>query len=185
MSKTKLLSRLDAFSTSRKSFVDQLNRLTPEQLSTRPTPGSWSILEIVEHLVLAEKSVFKDFPEPESLIPTKKGLSNHLLYQVVVFVLRSRRIKVDVPDRKMKPTGQTALSDLLESWNQNQTWLREFILNLSPPDLEKAVFAHPVSGPITPSQAIYMLQIHFDKHMHQIEGILSVLDSQRQEQSTG
>ncbi|MBX2818827.1 MAG: DinB family protein [Rhodothermaceae bacterium] len=185
MIKTKLLSRLDAFSIDRQSFVNQLNQLTPEQLSTRPTPGSWSILEIVEHLVLAEKIVFKGFPDPESLIPIKKGLSNRLLYRVVIFILKSRRFKVDVPDKNMKPTGLTSLSDLLGSWNQNQIWLREFILNRSQPDLKKAVFIHPVSGPITPSEAIYMLQIHFDKHMHQIQGILSTLETQHREKSTG
>ena len=183
MSKTKLLSRLDAFSASRQSFVNQLTQLTPEQLSTRPAPGAWSIIEIVEHLVLAEKIVFKDFPDPVSLIPARKGLSNRLLYQVVIFVLKSRRFKVEVPDKNMNPAGQTSLGDLLDSWDQNQTWLSEFIQYLSPPDLEKAVFSHPVSGPITPSQAIYMLQIHFDKHMQQVQDILSVFESQRQEQS--
>jgi|GEM_PF-622091 len=185
MSKTKLLSRLDAFSTSRQSFVNQLSQLTPEQLSTRPNPGAWSILEIVEHLVLAEKIVFKISPRAEPLTPAKKRLSNRLLYRVVIFVLKSRRSKVDVPDKNMNPAGQTSLTDLLDSWDQNQIWLREFIQNLSPHDLKKAVFAHPVSGPITPSQAIYMLQIHFDKHMHQIQGILSELKTQHQEQSAG
>jgi hypothetical protein len=42
-------------------LIDEVTGLTPAQLQFRPAPGAWSILEVVEHLVVAEPIYWQDF----------------------------------------------------------------------------------------------------------------------------
>ena len=48
------LSRLERRT---RRLLDELCTWTPEQLRFRPSPVSWSALELIEHLMLAERAV--------------------------------------------------------------------------------------------------------------------------------
>jgi DinB superfamily len=52
----RLDQRLRAFNEMRGALLDEMEALDPAKLVARPRVGKWSILEIVEHLVLAERS---------------------------------------------------------------------------------------------------------------------------------
>src|SRR5512134_2180350 len=41
-------------------FVDEISRLSPAQLAFRPTPGSWTILEVIDHLVVVAPIYWQD-----------------------------------------------------------------------------------------------------------------------------
>ena len=41
-------------------LVDEVSGLSPAQLQFRPAPGSWSILEVLDHLVVAEPIYWQD-----------------------------------------------------------------------------------------------------------------------------
>jgi hypothetical protein len=57
------LRRLDA---KRAACLDRLQELPPGRLTARPRPDKWSILEIVDHLVVSERLVFQGSPIPSS-----------------------------------------------------------------------------------------------------------------------
>lgn len=42
-------------------LADEVSGLSPAQLRFRPAPGTWSILEVVEHLAIAEPIYWQDF----------------------------------------------------------------------------------------------------------------------------
>src|SRR3954447_6600294 len=48
---------IQAFDDQRRALLDELAPLPPEVLKAKARPDQWSILEIVEHLVLSEKYV--------------------------------------------------------------------------------------------------------------------------------
>ena len=57
----------------------------------RPNPRlEWSILEIIEHLILAERAVLQGLPEPSRLSERERRLKHRFGYVIVMFVLTQR-----------------------------------------------------------------------------------------------
>ena len=46
--------------TTASSFVDEVSRLSPAQIAFRPTPESWTILEVIDHLVVVGPIYWQD-----------------------------------------------------------------------------------------------------------------------------
>jgi hypothetical protein len=73
----------------------------------------------------------------------------------------------------MVPDGNTSLSELRHQWEENLSWLRDYLDTLRPEDLQRAVFRHPIAGPMTVAQTIHMARLHFDVHFRQISKLKS------------
>lgn len=164
---TSLRERLDSIERRRIALLDEAKDLDASVLQARPLPGKWSIGEIIEHLVLAERDVLGGLPDPADLEAMPRRLKNHLLYAVVMFVLRYD-IPVKAPSRAMIPTGDKSLDELREMWDANHAWIRSYLDGLDDQGRRRAVFAHPVTGPLTPGQAVRMLDVHLVRHIRQI-----------------
>jgi hypothetical protein len=46
------------------ALLDVMAAPDPAKLVAKPLAGKWSILEIIEHLILAERAVLQGLPEP-------------------------------------------------------------------------------------------------------------------------
>ena len=162
-----LEQRLRAFNEMRGALLDEMEALSPATLSARPLAGKWSILEIIEHLVLAERAVFNGLPDPSRLVERERGVGHRLRHLLVMFILRSP-IRVDVPSPAMVPRGDRSLVQLRSLWDENQDWLTSCIDRLGPTGIQRAVLEHPVAGPLSIEQAVQMGQVHVDRHVRQI-----------------
>ena len=85
-----------------------------------------------------------------------------------MFVLRYG-IPVKVPSPAMVPQGDRSLGELRRLWDENQEWLRAYIGRLDRQGFRRAVFEHPVAGPLNVEQAVHMDQVHLDTHVRQIQ----------------
>ena len=173
MKREELLNKVQEFKRKRDSLLDGLGSLDPEMLTARPLEGKWSILEIVEHMVIGEREVLMGLPEPSALRVYKRTIKNKLMLKIVMFVL-GWRVKVKVPSKSMIPKGQTELRRIREMWDENQDWFRNYVEGCGQDDLKKAVFKHPVSGPIDVYQAVEMCFAHFESHRAQIDKLLEL-----------
>jgi hypothetical protein len=167
-------ARLEAFDAARLALLDELESLGPAVLTARPRAGKWSILEIVEHLVLAERAVFKGMPDPSRLEAAERGPGSHARYLLVMFVLKAG-IPVRAPSRRMLPQGGRSLAELRRMWDENRAWLLSVLDVLGPDGPGKAVFEHPVAGPLTVDQAARMVRVHFAGHVKQIRRLQRLL----------
>lgn len=158
---------IQGFDDQRRALLHELAALPPETLKARPRPDKWSILEIVEHLVLAERFVLGGLPPAAELVARRQSLKNRCIYPIVLFVLRFK-IPVKVPAKRMLPTGQASLAEVRSAWDENLRWLRAYVAGLAPDGGRKAVFLHPACGPITLIQALRMDRLHFATHLRQI-----------------
>ena len=170
----RLDNRLQAFNEKRVALLDEMETLDAATLVAKPRVGKWSILEIIEHLVLAERAVLQDLPEPSRLRPRARTLKHRFAYLTVMFVLKYG-IPVPVPSPAMVPRGDRSVGELRRLWNENQHWLRAYIRDLDRKGLRRAVFAHPVAGPLTVGQAVHMDQVHLDRHVRQIRRLQRLL----------
>lgn len=161
-----LSALIQALDERRGALLSEVETLRPEDLQARPASGAWSILEIVEHLVVAERVILQGLPEPSALVPAPRGPRHRLTYPLVWLVLRLG-IPVKAPSRRMLPTGAAALDELRPRWEATYQWLRAYAASLAP-GADPAVFRHPVCGPLTLRQALRLDRLHLEVHARQI-----------------
>ena len=170
----KLRGKIEEFEEKRVALLDEMEGLEEAVLQARPVEGKWSVLEIVEHLVVAEREVLGGLPEYEALGDSRRSFKNGLMYRVVMAVLKLG-IPVKAPSKKMLPAGKLSLAEVRERWDENQKWFRGLVEGLDDEGLKKAFFSHPVSGPLTIEQAIDMSLAHIDSHTRQIRKRLDMI----------
>lgn len=162
-----LARRLEAFDERRRALLGELEAQDPATLSAKPRAGGWSILGIVEHLVLAERAVFKGLPDPSRLVARARGLGDRARFLLVTSILRSP-VRVRVPAPSMAPRGGRSLAELRGDWDENRDWLLTCVERLGEEGVRQAVFEHPIAGPLTVEQAVRLGRIHLDRHARQI-----------------
>jgi hypothetical protein len=170
----RLDKRLQAFNEKRCALLDEMEALDSAKLVARPLAGKWSILEIIEHLVVAERAVLQGLPERSRLSERERRLKHRFGYVIVMFVLKFG-IPVQVPSPAMVPHGDRRLGELRRLWDENQEWLRAYIGRLDRKGFRSAVFEHPVAGPLSVEQAVHMDQVHLDTHVRQIRRLQRLL----------
>ena len=170
----RLDKRLQAFDEKRRALLDEMGALDPATLVARPLAGKWSMLEIIEHLVLAERAVLQGLPELSRLREQERRLKHRFSYAIVMVVLRCS-IPVRVPSPAMIPQGDRSLGELRRLWDESQEWLRAYIDRLDRRGFRRAVFEHPVAGPLSVKQALHMGQVHLDTHVRQIRRLQRLL----------
>lgn len=164
---------VQALDERRRALLDDVEALDAERLVAKPLPGKWSILENVEHLVLAEREVLRNLPEPSQLVERKRSFKAHITYPAVMFVLKCG-IPAKAPSPGMLPKGETSLAALRRQWDDSQRWLRAYVDGLDRTGFGKAVFEHPVAGPLTVGQAVHMDQLHVATHARQIRRLVAL-----------
>ncbi len=170
----KLLRKIEEFENKRSSLLNEIASLDEEKLNARPIGGKWSVLEIIEHLVIAEREVLGGLKDYEILENRQQSFKNGIMYRLVMFVLKVG-IPVKVPSKKMLPKNKLSFEDLRKKWDENQEWFRGYLERSDEEGLKKAVFEHPVSGPINVEQAIEMSIAHIDNHTGQIKKRLDLM----------
>jgi hypothetical protein len=159
-------SQITVWADDRRRLLDEVERLEPERLTARPLPGKWSILEIVEHLMLGDRDVLQGLPNPSALVDQRRRLKDRVSYPLVMFVLACR-IPAKASPRHF-PRGQSSLPDLRRDWDEMQLWLRSYVERLDRGEPARAVFGHPVAGPMTMQQVLHMGKLHLATHTRQI-----------------
>jgi len=170
---SKLQDQLEIYDRQRNALLNDLERLDEEEIRRKSGPDAWSLVEIVQHLVLSEREVLDNLPEPKILTAKKRGVRHLVSYALVLAVLRWN-IPAPVPSDGMVPDGNTSLSELHHQWDENLTWLRDYVNTLRPVDVGRAVFRHPIAGPMTTGQTIRLATLHFDVHFRQIKKVRSL-----------
>jgi len=162
----------DSFKLKFEALLQRLDSLTGEKLSFKDGPDKWSIVEVVEHLVIAEEGLVEQLSTniPDSTLdPDAKTPEKH---QVVIKVME-RDIEVDVPHESLEPHGRIALEDLLNQWKNFREKLPVLLAEIKPENKDDPVFSHPYGGPLDISDTLQFFEVHFDNHMRHIDRILS------------
>ncbi len=152
-------------------LLQQLDSLSGEVISFKAGPDKWSIVEVIEHLVLVEIDFFQQLStnfgastlDPKSRTPEK--------YQTVIKVM-TRDIPVDVPDKRMEPQGCLTLDELLNQWLDVRKKLQRLLSETKSDNRDEPVYRHPYGGPLDIGESLNFIDVHFDNHMRQIDRIL-------------
>jgi hypothetical protein len=151
----------------RAALLAEVTALTADQRTWRSAPDAWSAVDVIEHLVLAEQVVLGDL-ETAATRPDAPRQLRHRVRAVIVWVVLRFGIRVSIPAEAMRPVGTTSFETLQVMWDAQHRALRTFVEGLDAAGVQRHVFRHPISGPLSVVQALRLLSAHLTTHQRQL-----------------
>jgi len=132
-----------------------------------PSPGSWSILNCVEHLAISEEYLFSQIGSSQS---SDAPPLNRLREAVIVARGMDRTKTVQSPEVGL-PIGRFAtLSEALQYFLKVRERTIQFVEQCTD-DLRCKRTSHPLIGEVNCQEVLLMISVHPRRHVKQIEEI--------------
>ncbi len=155
---------------SRHELLGRLKNFTHEQLSFRPAVNAWSMLEVIQHVMLVEQAFLRQAEADFESIPGK--LKFHpVIGSVIVWAVFAFNLRVKMPIKGIAPAGAAPLDQLVPRWEEKRTALKNYLETVDPKMIGRPIFVHPISGPLNIVRGVQFLKNHFHHHVDQIERI--------------
>lgn len=170
MSKNQIQPIIQLLKESEAALFESINELTDEQLIWKSSPTEWSILEIIEHLTLADLSIIENIKRKgqeitEIVVETADDIR---IAKIVV----PRRVKVKAPDF-LVPSGKfKTRQEAITAFQKTRGIVIQFLETTDLP-LEKIAWKHFAIGLIDGYNWINFTARHCQRHILQIEEIKS------------
>ncbi len=154
----------------RRSLVDELAGMGPEQRGFRPAPDAWSSLQVARHVQLTERVIAASLRRGPGAVRARRTWRQKLGNVVVGIVLRLG-IRVRLPIRAVTPEDALELETLTGEWEAERGALGTLLGRIDEAGLRAPAFVHPVAGPMDIGEALGFLERHFDHHLRQVARI--------------
>ena len=155
-------------------FVE-LSDVPEDLLNQKPSSEQWSVLEVMHHLMMAEKGSLaylnKKIKYLNEKRPAKSGITEMLRSFALTGFLRSP-IKAKSPKKIAEFPDGLNFADTQQDWWQLRSDLDQFLENLPNDVLKLAIYKHPLAGRLNIYQCLNFFQAHFDRHRGQIRETL-------------
>ena len=157
---------------SHKQTLDLMEGLSEEQLKFKPAPEKWSVLEVAEHIYLAEGLLFgavekalAEKPNPEWETKTKG--KTEFLERVMV----NRDRKATAPE-SIVPSGKLTRDEVIVKLNESRAKTLKFTEETKLP-LKAHTLDHPfpVFNTLNAYQWLIYIPLHNIRHNKQIEEV--------------
>lgn len=168
--------RMQALDNLLDSLYHQLKNYPDETLNRRPGPGQWSVLQVMQHLLLSEhlseKYVRKKLSFGADIPDVDFSASWRMFLLRWINALPYFKFKAPkgVNDEALPEISN--LEDVMRAWRANRQSLRELLESLPPDYARKALYKHPSAGKLSLAQMLSFFGVHFRRHQRQIQRIL-------------
>lgn len=154
-----------------------LKTITPhrwERLAHAP-PGQWSAIQVLAHLVTAEKMSVAYMSKKMAGI--QETTDTGLLEDVRMLALKwSQRLplKFKAPVAVVEKTpAYPALEALLTDWDAVRQDLKKLLQHIPPALLRRKIYRHPVAGRLNVQHALAFFREHINHHQPQLQRLLA------------
>ncbi|MCP3029141.1 DinB family protein [Halobacillus sp. A5] len=149
----------------REEVLSFIKEVPASQMNQRPTPASWSIIEITEHLFLMEQlisyQIGKAFEEGSPKETSEKPIHK----------TTNRDYKVDAPEA-VQPKGQMKNGqEAIDALAKSREALLFLIHNKDEETLKKYAFPHPAFGDLNIKQWVEFIGWHEIRHLEQMKEV--------------
>lgn len=172
--KKSVKNQLDALNSELGLLFRDLKKFSDEDLNWKPGEGKWSVLQIMEHLILAELISQKYLEKKLSFNPELKNtnLMSAMRSIFITFYLNSPlKVKAPAAVGETLPE-QSTFWELVKQWKQNREDLETYLNTLPPETFKKQVYKHPLGGRMSIGNMMTFHKNHFHRHRKQIFKIL-------------
>ncbi len=160
--------------SARRRVMADVATITEEEVMWLPTPGQWSVAQVVEHLVLAEHAgVFSIWQAAVALQrgePLWQGEPVHRGKSIEQNIAETWREREEAPP-EATPRKNGPLAYWVASLVAREPVVAALGRALAPFDLETVIAPHFLSGPLDARQRLEFLRWHMDHHRRQIAEI--------------
>jgi hypothetical protein len=154
--------------TQRTETLAELCDWSPRRLSFRPTPGSWSATEVLDHILRAETGTI-DNVRVGLRNPHTLGTGDGARIATLDRALRSdQSFKVPPEAEMILPDAHTTLQEVAHRWVQVRVELARLLQTLAPEDARCGVFYHPFAGWMTFAEVLNHFSAHLYHHGFQL-----------------
>ncbi len=165
---------LDAFNAITSEISRTVLPLSPSHLHKTPGPDSWSVRQLLDHLVRSVQPVVKVMGTPRRVLLRTFGAPQVVSrdFDVIQAVYRSELAGGAVAAGPFLPDAAVPDDDLLRQW---ETVCEEFIEELSEwteADLDAYQVPHPLIGMLTMREMVMFSVYHCRHHFAEIIMIL-------------
>lgn len=159
-------------------LLADLKRYTDGQLNQKPSPAAWSVMEVLQHLLLVEKVSQQYVQKKLSFNPTLKD-ANLLtsLRMRAAYLYNFLPIKLKAPKYvdERNFSSNINLSDISAQWQTQRQQLQAYLATLPEEIFKKEVYKNPVVGRLSLFGMLQFFEGHFDRHHRQIKQLLKGL----------
>ena len=159
----------------REDLSQRLSARSSAVLCFNAGPDKWSIVDVIEHLIIAEQNLLEQLAANVPVSTLDPGTRTPEKHQTVIKVME-RDIPVDVPDESLEPHGGLTLDELCSQWDDIREKLQGLLAEIKPEN--DLVYRHPYGGPLDIAETLHFFDAHFDNHMRQIDRILTQSNSE-------
>ncbi len=159
----------------RREIFIKVRASPPENLNYN-LPGKWNMLEILTHLLTAERLSI-NYIKKKSLGISTAGETG--IIESVKFLLL--KISQRLPLKYRAPAHVTentpialSLDETERQWDTLRNELRNFLESFDEQNLQKKIYRHPVAGRLNIIQALKFFYEHIHHHKPQIEQLLNL-----------
>jgi uncharacterized damage-inducible protein DinB len=148
--------------TQRTDLLAELSEWPPSRVSFRPSPGAWSAIEVLDHIVKAEAGTIADI---RTGLQNPHNIGDEARPNIAALdrALRTdQRFQVPLQAVAIHPDSQTTFQDVASRWEQVRAELKSLLESLEPAATRCGVFQHPFAGWMTIADVLN----HFSAHLH-------------------
>ena len=147
-------------------IITTLRDSTSKICSFKENEGSWSIFEVVEHLIMVETGIIANLVKLSAENPNNT-IENPATHQSILERSASREIKVDAPG-VFQPTGQfDSIDGAISAFQTHRDKTAQFI-STNTLDLSLIAFPHPRFGMFDGNNWFSFIVGHGRRHATQI-----------------
>ena len=153
----------------REELLQAVNGLSDEQVNAHPEEGRWSIIQVLDHLVLMERAVTKAIADTLAREESKPADDKPIQYTL------NRDIKVDAPSFVIPTEKFQTLDAVKNKLSSSREALEAVVSDANENALNEKSFRHPMFKDLSLKQWIPFVGLHEKRHIFQIEELKSQL----------
>lgn len=170
---SKLAQQFDALETQRNKLIARVKRV-PEKFNIKPDSASWSIHQVLAHLIAAEKLSVQYLSKKLQGIDAAGDTGVWEEMKMIALKISQRLpLKFKAPQRVVESTPTyESLDALAEDWSKTRSMLRAELEKIQDHQLKKKIYKHVIAGKLNIIHAIDFLEEHINHHMRQLNRLL-------------
>jgi hypothetical protein len=167
----------DSIDRTRARLTATVSNLSETESNFRPAENAWTIAELVEHVAKTEAGLAPLFFKILERAETDGGgvKSDGTINPPVSLVEhheKARASKFQAPEM-VRPEGAASVSESLAKLAESRETISNLRSRLEAVDLSHTAFPHPAFGKLNLYQWLAFIGLHEERHLEQIEKILS------------
>jgi len=164
----------DTIQQSREQLFKDLENYTEDQLNQLPKSGGWSVLQVVQHLILTERAslmyVQKKTSSGLADIPDVGPENADMYKQMQIYM--DGDTPAPAPPMVANVPERSTLATTRDEWDKARQDIADMLASFGENDLNKATYKHPLAGRLTIGQMLGFHKHHFNRHRRQIERVI-------------